>query len=204
MGLDAARLEEGVRALARMEPAFADVLACHGMPPPRLQPRGLGTLLRTIVAQHVSTAAATAIWHRLEALGNLDDPAVIARASPEALRAAGLSRQKIIYVESLAAHVSDGRLALDRLPADDEEAIARISAVRGLGRWSAEIYLLFAEGRADAFPAGDLALRIAAGRLFHAGERPSERQLRARSEPWRPHRGAAALLLWHAYSAPPV
>mgnify|MGYP005838898383 CR=1 FL=1 len=201
MGLDAARLDEGVQALARREPAFADALARHGVPPPRMRPRGLATLVRAIVAQQVSTAAAAAIWTRLEVLGDLADPATLLEASPEALRAAGLSRQKIGYVQDLAAHVAGGRLPLHRLPADDEEAIALLSAVRGLGRWSAEIYLLFAEGRPDAFPAGDLALQVQAGRLFHDGARPSERQLRARAEPWRPYRGAAAMLLWHAYNA---
>lgn len=205
MGLDAARLEEGVLALARAEPAFAEALARHGPPAPRLRPRGYGTLLRAIVAQQVSTAAATAIWNRLEAaFGTLEDPATIAAASPEALRAAGLSRQKAGYAQSLAAHVADGRLPLGSLPADNEAAIALLSAVRGLGRWSAEIYLLFAEGRPDAFPAGDLALRVQAGRLFFGGTRPTEKALRARAEAWRPHRGAAAIFLWHCYTAPPL
>lgn len=205
MGIDAAMLAEGVRALARVEPAFAEALARHGPPVPRLRPRGYGTLLRAIVAQQVSTAAATAIWNRLEAaFGNLEDPATIAAATPEALRAAGLSRQKAGYAQSLAAHVADGRLPLHALPEDDEAAIALLSAVRGLGRWSAEIYLLFAEGRSDAFPAGDLALQVQAGRLFFDGARPGEAALRARAEAWRPHRGAAAIFLWHLYSAPPL
>ena len=205
MGLDAARLQEGLAALARAEPAFAAALARHGPPAPRIRPRGFETLLRAIVAQQVSTAAATAIWSRLEAaFATPGNPATIAAATEAALRAAGLSRQKAAYALSLAAHVEGGRLPHDALPEDDEAAIACLSAVRGLGRWSAEIYLLFAEGRPDAFPAGDLALQVQAGRLFLEGARPTETMLRQRAEPWRPHRGAAAILLWHCYSAPPV
>ncbi|MFN7173947.1 MAG: DNA-3-methyladenine glycosylase family protein [Thermaurantiacus tibetensis] len=205
MGLETARLAEGIRALAEVEPAFAEALARHGPPPPRQRPRGYGSLLRAIVSQQVSTAAAAAIWNRLAAaFGNLEDPATIAAASVDALRAAGLSRQKAAYARSLAAHVAEGRLPLHALPDDDEAAIALLTAVRGLGRWSAEIYLLFAEGRPDAFPAADLALRVQAGRLFFAGARPGEAALRARAEAWRPHRGAAAHLLWHCYSAPPL
>jgi DNA-3-methyladenine glycosylase II len=153
----------------------------------------------------VSTAAATSIWNRLEAqVGDVTNPHAILEQTDEALRAAGLSRQKAAYVRSLARHVAEGLLPLDSLPDEDEAAIALLSSVKGLGRWSAEIYLLFAEGRADAFPAGDLALQVQAGRMFLDGERPGERQLRALAEGWRPHRGSAALFLWHCYSSPPV
>ena len=107
-------------------------------------------------------------------------------------------------MHSLAGHVLDGSLPLDALPADDEEAIRLLSSVKGLGRWSAEIYLLFAEGRGDVFPAGDLAVQVQAGRMFLDGERPSEKALRTLADGWRPHRGTAALFLWHCYNAPPL
>ncbi|MFN3371343.1 MAG: DNA-3-methyladenine glycosylase family protein [Sphingomonadaceae bacterium] len=205
MGLTAERIADGMAALVAAEPRFAEAQARLGPPEPRIRPRGYETLLRAIVSQQVSTAAAASIWRRLEAgLGNPADPAVLAGADPEALRAMGLSRQKAGYARDLAAHVLSGALPLDALPEDDEAAIRLLSSVRGLGRWSAEIYLLFAEGRADAFPAGDLALQVSAGRLLLGGERPGEKALRALAEPWRPHRGVAALFLWHAYNALPV
>jgi DNA-3-methyladenine glycosylase II len=205
MGLTADRIRDEAEALGRKEARFAALVDRHGLPQPRIRPRGFETLLRAIVSQQVSTAAASSIWARLEALlGTTPTPEALSTAPPEALRAAGLSRQKIGYAQSLATLVRQGELPLEALPADDEAAIALLTAVRGLGRWSAEIYLLFAEGRADAFPAGDLAVQVQAGRLFHAGVRPSERLLREHAEAWRPHRGVAALLLWHGYNAPPL
>jgi DNA-3-methyladenine glycosylase II len=205
MALSAERIGEGLAVLAAVEPRFADAVERFGPPPPRIRPRGYETLLRAIVSQQVSTAAAASIWRKLEAaFGTLADPAVLAAASPEDLRAAGLSRQKIGYAQDLAGHVLSGALPLDSLPDDDEEAIRLLTGVRGLGRWSAEIYLLFAEGRADAFPAGDLAVQVQAGRMFLDGARPTEKPLRALAEAWRPHRGVAALFLWHCYNAPPL
>jgi DNA-3-methyladenine glycosylase II len=112
-----------------------------------------------------------------------------------------LSRQKAAYARSLAEHVADGRIDFARLPEDDEEAIAQMTAIKGIGRWSAEIYLLFAEGRPDIWPAGDLAVQIETGRLLGLPERPSERETRRLAEAWRPHRGAAAIFTWHSYSA---
>ena len=116
----------------------------------------------------------------------------------------GQSRQKAGYLRSLAGLVLSGELDLANLPADDEEAIALLTKVKGIGRWSAEIYLLFAEGRGDVWPAGDLAVQIEVGRLLGLDERPSEKELRALAEAWRPHRGAAAVLAWHSYNAPPL
>ncbi len=205
MGLDADRIAQGLEALVALDPRFAGAVARYGHPEPRIRQPGYETLLRAIVSQQVSTAAAASIWRKLEAqVGNLHSPARMMAASPEDLRAAGLSRMKASYAQSLAGHVADGSLPLDALPADDEEAIALISSVRGIGRWSAEIYLLFAEGRADSFPAGDLAVQVQAGRLFADGTRPTERQLREMAEGWRPYRGVAALFLWHCYNAPPL
>ena len=122
-------------------------------------------------------------------------------ASDEELRAAGMSRQKSGYIRSLAELVTSGELDLEALPPDSEEAIALLTKIKGIGRWSAEIYLLFAEGRSDVWPAGDLAVQIAIGRLLGLDERPTEKQLREIGEAWRPHRGAAAVLAWHSYNS---
>ncbi|HVF92738.1 MAG TPA: DNA-3-methyladenine glycosylase 2 family protein [Sphingomonas sp.] len=202
MGLTAAQLTEALDALAIIEPAFAAGLGRVGYPAPRIREPGYATLLRTIVGQQVSVKAADAVWRKLEALvGDPTDPHAIAATSDEALRTCGFSRQKSSYAKSLAEEVTSGRLDLANLPADDEEAIAALVRVKGIGRWSAEIYLLFAEGRTDIWPAGDLAVQIEVGRILGHAERPSEKLTRELAEPWRPHRGAAAIFAWHHYGA---
>ncbi|WP_375403894.1 DNA-3-methyladenine glycosylase family protein [uncultured Sphingomonas sp.] len=202
MGLSAERLRADLEALALIEPAFARALQHVGHPAPRLRERGYATLLRTIVGQQVSVAAADSVWRKLAAtVGDPADPHAVAAASDEAMRAAGFSRQKTGYARSLAAEVTSGRLDLDHLPADDEEAIVALTNIKGIGRWSAEVYLLFAEGRADIWPAGDLAVQIEVGRILGHDARPTERATRALAEPWRPHRGAAAIFTWHHYGA---
>ena len=191
-----------VEALAEREPIFARVLERHGMPEPRRSDRGAQTLLRTIVGQQVSVAAARSMWAKLEAaFGSPPELAMLLAASDEELRAAGMSRQKSGYIRSLAELVISGELDLEGLPDDDEEAIALLTKIKGIGRWSAEIYLLFAEGRADVFPAGDLAVMLELGRLMGLPDKPSEKQLRELAEPWRPYRGAAAVLAWHSYNS---
>jgi len=159
-------------------------------------------MMRAIVAQQVSTRAAASIWGRLETAcgGNMDDLAAVAATPFDALRAAGLSGQKAGYVHALAQAVASGQVDFAALPADDEDAIALLSSIRGIGRWSAEIYLLFAEGRPDIFPAGDLALQVQLGRLLAEAARPTERRARALAEPMRPHRGALSIFLWHNYN----
>jgi DNA-3-methyladenine glycosylase II len=195
----AATIRESMKALAAIEPAFASVLERHGPPEPRKSERGAHTLLRTIVGQQVSVAAARSMWAKLEAAyGSPPDLKRILKASDEELRLAGISRQKAGYSRSLAELVLSGELDLANLPADDEEAIALLTRIKGIGRWSAEIYLLFAEGRRDVWPAGDLAVQIAIGRLLGLDERPTEKHLRELGEAWRPHRGAAAVLAWHS------
>jgi DNA-3-methyladenine glycosylase II len=195
-------IKDHVEALASREPAFAAVLERHGVPEPRASERGAQTLLRTIVGQQVSVAAARSMWAKLEAgFGSPPDLAKLLAASDEELRAAGMSRQKSGYIRSLAELIISGELDLDNLPDDDEEAIARLTRIKGIGRWSAEIYLLFAEGRADVFPAGDLAVMIEIGRLLGLDDKPSEKQLRELAEAWRPYRGAAAVLAWHSYNS---
>lgn len=200
MGLSAQRLKESLDALAVIEPAFAAALGRAGYPEPRLRERGYQTLLRTIVGQQVSVAAASAVWTRLEtALGPACPPDRLLAADHDALRACGLSRQKQGYARSLAELVLSGALDLDALSPDDEDAIAALTTIKGIGRWSAEIYLLFAEGRPDIWPAGDLAVQIEIGRMLGLAERPDEKQTRALAERWRPHRGAAAIMAWHHY-----
>ena len=195
-------IRKHVEALASREPAFARVVEKHGVPEPRNSERGAQTLLRTIVGQQVSVAAARSMWSKLEAaFGSPPDLQRLLSATDEELRAAGMSRQKSGYIRSLADLVVSGQLDLQNLPEDDEEAIALLTRIKGIGRWSAEIYLLFAEGRADVFPAGDLAVLIELGRLLGLSEKPTEKQLRELAEPWRPYRGAAAVLAWHSYNS---
>ena len=205
MGFTADKLKASLDALGGIEPRIGAALARIGYPEPRIRPRGFETLLRAIVSQQVSIKAAAAILAKVEAAtGGIDDAGNIAGTSDEALRAAGLSRQKIGYVRSLAEDVLSRRLDFAALPEDDEEAIAALTHVKGIGRWTAEIYLLFAEGRTDAFPAGDLAVQIEVGRITGLPDRPTEKALRALAEPWRPHRGAAAIFAWHHRHVVPV
>jgi DNA-3-methyladenine glycosylase II len=197
-----ASIRTHVEELASREPAFARVVDQHGIPEPRTSEPGAHTLLRTIVGQQVSVAAARSMWAKLEAaFGSPPDLKLLLAASDEEMRAAGMSRQKAGYIRSLAQLVLSGELDLDNLPEDDEEAIALLTKIKGIGRWSAEIYLLFAEGRSDVFPAGDLAVLVELGRLMGLAEKPSEKQLRELAEPWRPYRGAAAVLAWHSYNS---
>jgi DNA-3-methyladenine glycosylase II len=205
MGINAEQLRASLDALAQAEPAFAGALARIGYPEPRISQRGYVTLLRAIVGQQVSIQAAAAIWARVDAVaGGADDPAKLVAVSDEALRGAGLSRMKAAYAKSLADEVLTGRLDLTTLLADDEDAIAAMTRVKGIGRWSAEIYLLFAEGRLDIWPAGDLAVQIEVGRILGLPAKPNEKETRALAEPWRPHRGAAAIFAWHHRKAPPI
>jgi len=200
MALTQEQITASIDAIAAIELGFAAALARVGYPEPRIRTPGYETLLRTIVGQQVSVASATAVWNRLEAeLGAGCDPTTLLKRDADALRLCGLSRQKQGYARSLAELVLSGGLDLRHLPADDEEAIAALVSVKGIGRWSAEIYLLFAEGRPDIWPAGDLAVQIETGRILGLAERPSEKQTRALAEAWRPHRGAAAIMAWHHY-----
>lgn len=201
MGLTADQLQSALDALAAGDADIARALAAAGYPEPRIRERGYTTMLRTIVGQQVSVHAAHAVWTRLEAhLGPQCPPDALMAASEDGLRACGLSRQKQGYARSLAALVTSGELDLTHLPADDEEAIALLTRVKGIGRWSAEIYLLFAEGRPDIWPAGDLAVQEAVGRIKRLDARPDEKTTRAMADAWRPHRGAAAIFAWHSYA----
>ncbi|HET9627890.1 MAG TPA: DNA-3-methyladenine glycosylase 2 family protein [Novosphingobium sp.] len=201
MGLTADQLAGALDELAAREPGIAAALSRAGYPQPRIREPGWQTMLRTIVGQQVSVAAASSMWRKLEAaFGPEPSPEAILASEFDTLRACGLSRQKQDYARSLCALVAGGELDFSALPGDDEEAIALLTRIRGIGRWSAEIYLLFAEGRPDIWPAGDLAVQAGIGRILGLEERPSEKQARALAEAWRPHRGAAAIFTWHCYN----
>lgn len=198
-------LTSSLNALAEREEAFAKVLDTHGHPEPRASEPGVETLLRTIVGQQVSVAAARSMWNKLTAkFGQPVDLQKLLDATDQEMREAGMSRQKAGYLRSLAGLVLSGEIDLAHLPEDDEEAIAQLIKIKGIGRWSAEIYLLFAEGRGDVWPAGDLAVQVEIGKLMGLEGKPTEKQLRELAEKWRPHRGAAAVLAWHSYNAPPL
>ena len=203
MGLSAAQLKQGLDAVAKLEPGFARAIKVAGYPEPRIRSRGYGTLMRTIVGQQVSVAAAASMWRKFEAhAGEELDPQRVLDADFDTLRACGLSRQKQGYMRSLCELVVTGQLDFDSLPQDDEEAITQLTLIKGIGRWSAEIYLLFAEGRQDIWPAGDLAVQAGLHKLLGLDARPSEKATRDMAEKWRPHRGAAAIFTWHCYNNP--
>jgi len=133
-------------------------------------------------------------------LGEDMPPEKLLAAEFDALRGCGLSRQKQGYARSLCELVAAGSIDFDNLPADDEGAIAELVRIKGIGRWSAEIYLLFAEGRPDIWPAGDLAVQAGLHRILGLDARPGEKETRTLAEKWRPHRGAAAIFTWHCYN----
>jgi DNA-3-methyladenine glycosylase II len=203
MGLQMDALRGGLDAIAAIEPGMARALEVAGYPEPRIRETGYATLLRTIVGQQVSVASAASVWNKLEALlGPAIAPEDLLAAEFDALRGCGLSRQKQGYARSLCELVVAGTLDLENLPADDEEAIAKLVVIKGIGRWSAEIYLLFAEGRPDVWPAGDLAVQAGLHKILGLEARPSEKETRELAESWRPHRGAAAIFTWHCYNNP--
>jgi DNA-3-methyladenine glycosylase II len=193
-------LSRGARALAKRDPVMKRIIGLGARPPLRKREPGFEGLAGIIVSQQLSTASAGAIWARLKARFPALSPDDIARASDEELRAAGMSAPKIRTLRAIAAAVTDGALPLDRL--DDlgaDEAHALLTAVKGIGPWTADIYLLFCLGHADAFPAGDLALQEAARLAYGLDARPSEKELLALAELWRPWRGVAAKTLWAYY-----
>ena len=203
MGLGAEQIRTGLDWVAAREPAIARALERVGYPEPRIRPTGHVTMMRTIVGQQVSVAAAASMWRKFEDFaGTEPDPQRVLAADFDTLRACGLSRQKQGYMRSLCELVVSGALDFSALPADDEEAIAVLTRIKGIGRWSAEIYLLFAEGRPDIWPAGDLAVQVGLAKLLDLDGRPNESATRGLAEGWRPHRGVAAIFTWHCYNNP--
>lgn len=187
-----------LETLLRLDPAFAGIISRAGPLPWRSRAPGFPGLLQAIVAQMISNAAAAAIWGRLRAIPGALDPAGLLLLPDDTLRAAGLSRPKVLHARALATAFLDGTLGTERIAQlSDEEAIAAIASIKGMGRWSAEIYLLFALGRLDIFPAGDIALAAAAADLLSLPARPDPAALRGIADAWAPVRSLAARLLWH-------
>jgi len=188
-------VERGAAWLAAREPRFAHALELVGPLPLRRREAGFPELLRTICSQQLSVAAADTIWRRLVAAGAIQ-PATLLGMDETALRSCGLSGPKIRYVRALAEADLDYH-ALGQMP--EKQAIAELTAIKGIGVWTAEIYLMFSIGRADVFAAGDLALQEAARILFELPERPRERVLRELAAEWSPWRAVAARILWAYY-----
>ena len=179
-------------------PEFARIESAAGPLPWRRRAPGFPGLLQAIMGQQISNAAAGAIWRRLAALPGALDPAGLLALDEATLRGAGLSRPKVAHARSLAEAYADGRIDDGQIAAmDDAAAVATLSAVRGLGPWTAEVHLLFALERPDVFPAGDLALAAALADLRALPARPTTPALRAMAAGWQPWRSLAARLLWH-------
>ena len=188
-------IAEGADWLAAREPRFAHALTLTGPLPTRLRPDGFAAMLSAIVSQQLSVAAARTIWARLEAMDAVT-PEGCRALDDEALRACGLSRPKIRYVRGLIDAAPDFDV-LRGLP--DAAVVAELTALKGVGVWTAEIYAMFSLGRADVFAPGDLALQESARLLFDLPDRPGERALREMAEAWSPWRAVAARLLWAYY-----
>ncbi|WVX48800.1 hypothetical protein ROLI_018820 [Roseobacter fucihabitans] len=190
-----ADVSEGAAWLAQHDPVLARAYAATGPLPLRRRPDGFGQLLSAIVSQQVSTASARAIWGRLQDAG-VDTVQGVKALDEAELRALGLSRQKARYAQALAAAEIDFD-ALREQP--DDHVIKTLTAVTGIGVWTAEIYVMFSLGRADVFAPGDLALQEAARVLYDLPERPKERALRQMAQNWSPWRSVAARLLFAYY-----
>ena len=192
-------LTEGIGVLA-VDPIFAAILERAGPPRFRRRRNGFGTLLHIILEQQVSIDAAAAMHRKLVGLCHPLTPEAYLALDDATLRSCGFSRQKMGYARHLAEMVDSGKFDFARLgAAEDEAALAELLSIRGIGRWSAEIYLLFALGRPDIWPAGDLGLQVAIGDDLGFGARPVEVEMRRLGEAWRPWRSVAACLFWQSY-----
>jgi len=194
------RLKLAVAELSRRVPALGQIRERHGCPPLWDRPAGFPTLLHIILEQQVSIASARAAFDRLRALARPLTPSTFLRLDDVQLRAVGFSRQKADYARGLAEAILRRRFRLNRLATlEDQHAREQLIAVRGIGRWSADIYLLMALGRPDVWPHGDLALAQALREVLELDRRPTYDEQLEITEPWKPWRAVAARLLWHHY-----
>lgn len=198
----AASLRRHLKRLYARDPRLKPIAERAGTFDIRLTPGGFPGLVRVILGQQVSVASARAIWGRYAALPGALEPRGHLGLREEELRAAGFSRSKVLTVGNVARAVVDGTLdfaAIETMPAED--AVAALCAIKGIGPWTAEIYLMFCAGHPDIFPAGDLALQKGVAQALALGERLASRDLVALAKGWAPHRHAAALLFWRYYAA---
>ena len=201
-----AAIRKALDALAQDHREVARAIAQVGYPPSRRREHSFEALARIVMGQQLSVKAAATISQRVDqAVGGALEPTTLLATAPDQLRAAGLSRQKISYLQSLAEAVISGDLPVETLPElADEEVEAAITAVRGFGRWSAHMYMMFALGRPDIWPSGDLAVRVGFGRIMGWKDRPDEKQVIEKGGAFSPYRSALALLCWQFYSEAPL
>lgn len=203
--MDEIKIKRHLDALAKLDPDLQRGLKMVQYPPPRIRKQGFETFLSTIVSQQISTDAAAAVMRRVHALLPRMEADAVLELPAGALRAAGLSTRKVEYVENLAKAMVEKEFDPSVLPGmTDEAAIEAITSLRGFGAWSAEIYLMFSLQRADIFPAGDLALRIALQKLKGIEQRLNDQQARDLVAAWSPYRSAGSLFLWHYYRGAPT
>jgi len=197
-------ITKGLKALAEVDAEVAAAVTLIGAPAPRIRPAGFETFLSTIISQQISTKAALAIKNRVVDMLPEISAGALLQADTEDLRIAGLSYRKIEYAKGLAEAINSGQFdvdALNKMP--DDEAIDAITELRGFGRWSAEIYLMFSLKRQDIFPADDLALQVALGKLKGLQKKPTPKQARDLITHWSPWRSVGSLFLWHYYKGAP-
>lgn len=195
-------MRRGIRNAAENDPRLKKALGELGYPQIRQRDPGFETLLNIIIGQQLSTSAANAIWARLEELIQPFTPDKLLAQRDSTLKSVGLSKQKIAYAQSLAHLVNNGQVDFKRIGRlDDEAAAGELMRIKGVGRWTADIYLLFALGRRDVWPVDDLALVIATQRLYGMRLRPTRKRMIEIGEAWQPWRGAVAIFLWKYYRA---
>lgn len=200
------RTAQAVAQLCAREPKFAEAYAAVGFITDRRRPADFQNLCRIVIEQQISVAAAQTIWGRLEAAvqgraNGVFTAERLLKLSEARLRACGLSGPKVRYVRNMAQAAKSGAIDFDLLPKlDDPAAMAMLTAVTGIGRWTAEIFLMFALDREDIWPAHDVALQEAVKRLFGLKARPDVKKMDRMAENWRPHRGVAARMLWRYYA----
>lgn len=204
--IDHKKIKQGLDAIAKVDSDVAKAIELYAYPEPRIRPIGFSTLFSIVVSQQLSVHAAKAIMGRAEALfANDINAQAIGNTSEDALRSIGLSRQKINYVKGLSDAVASKQIDLDALDSLDNEQVAKeITALKGFGPWSAEIYLMFSLQREDVFPAGDLAILLALQRLKGLDEKPKPQEARKIIEHWSPYRTMGSLFLWHYYQGAPT
>ena len=205
-------MPDPLEQLRRSDPVMSRLVDEHGPLDEEQRRRGrplepYGALVRSIVGQQLSTKAARSIYERLTGLfgGRTPTPAELLAADPEEVRSVGLSRPKVAYLRSLAEHVESGELELASLSElSDDEVSAQLTAVKGLGQWTADMFLIFHLGRPDVLPVGDLGIRRAVERAYDLPEIPDAARLTEIGEPWRPNRSLASLYLWRSLDNEPV